>query len=167
MDHPFIRTIEAGDNSPLALIIRNTMAEFRVNKPGTVFFDKTTDQLFEQFQKTGSIYYVACQNGRIIGGAGIFPSPGLPEKACELVKMYLIPDARGTGLGKSLLDHCLEYAIGFGYQQVYIETMSELTKAISIYVKFGFRHLSRSLGSTGHFGCDVWMLKDIGQKQPG
>lgn len=161
MDHPFIRTIEAADNPSLAIIIRNTMAEFGVNKPGTVFFDKTTDQLFELFQKTGSIYYVAHSQSGIIGGAGIFPSSGLPPKTCELVKMYLVPQARGTGTGKALMEHCLEFAKGFGYQHIYIETMAELTKAIGFYKDFGFRSLEGSLGSTGHFGCDVWMQKDI------
>jgi putative acetyltransferase len=161
MDNPFIRTIQFADNKGLALVIRSTMAEFGVNKPGTVYFDKTTDRLFELFQKSGSIYYVALDNDNIIGGAGIFPSEGLPEKTCELVKMYLIPEARGTGLGKRLLDKCLEFAKSFGYEQLYIETMPELRKAIAMYGRFGFRKLALPMGSTGHYGCEVWMIRDI------
>ena len=158
---PTIRTIQSSDNSDLAVIIRNALAEFGANKPGTVFFDPTTDYLYELFEQPGSIYYVAEQDGTIIGGAGIFPSNGLPQGTCELVKMYLSPPSRGKGLGKLLIEKCLEFAAGAGYQQVYIETMPELRKAVSVYEKFGFTYLNGPLGNTGHFGCDVWMLKQF------
>ena len=156
-----IRNIEFNDNPTLAAIIRASLAEFGANKPGTVFYDPTTDYLFEMFQKPGSTYFVAEKEGTILGGAGIYPSEGLPLQTCELVKMYLRPDARGMGLGKLLIDKCLEFAKGFGYLQVYIETMPELRKAVSIYERFGFEYLNGPLGNTGHFGCDVWMLKRL------
>jgi putative acetyltransferase len=156
-----IRKIELSDNAPLAMIIRSSLAEFGANKPGTVFFDNTTDHLFEMFQEPGSYYFVAEKQGEIVGGAGIYPSEGLPAQTCELVKMYLLPHVRGKGLGKLLIEKCLEFAKGFGYLQVYIETMPELRKAVSIYEKFGFEYLNGPLGNTGHFGCDVWMLKQL------
>jgi putative acetyltransferase len=77
-----------------------------------------------------------------LGGGGIFPSDGLPAETCELVKMYLKPEARGKGIGKLLIEKCLEFAKGFGYLRVYIETMPELRKAVSIYEKFGFEYLN-------------------------
>jgi putative acetyltransferase len=154
-----IRKIESKDNNELASIIRSSLAEFGANKPGTVFFDNTTDHLYEMFQEPGSIYYVAEKDGEILGGAGIYPSTGLPADTCELVKMYLQPAARGKGLGKLLIDKSLEFAEHYGYLQVYIETMPELRKAVSVYEKFGFEYLDGPLGNTGHFGCDVWMLK--------
>jgi putative acetyltransferase len=160
-----IRTIEFRDNPVLATIIRASLAEFGANKPGTVFFDDTTDHLFEMFQEPGSMYFVAEQNGQVLGGAGIYPSEGLPQQTCELVKMYLRPEARGKGLGKLLIEKSLEFAKGFGYLQVYIETMPELRKAVTIYEKFGFEYLNGPLGNTGHFGCDVWMLKTLGKAE--
>ena len=156
-----IRTIQPADNPALAIIIRNALAEFNANKQGTVFFDPTTDNLNELFQKSGGIYFVAEQDGIILGGAGIYPSNGLPTGTCELVKMYLSPAARGKGLGKLLIEKCLDFATNSGYQQVYIETMPELRKALSVYEKFGFNYLKGPLGNTGHFGCDVWMLKQL------
>src|SRR5579864_5972861 len=38
----------------------------------------------------------------------------------------------------------------FGYRQVYIETVPEFGKAISLYEKCGFRHLDGAKGNTGH-----------------
>lgn len=156
-----IRTICPSDNHALAAIVRDTLAEFGANRPGTVFFDPTTDHLYELFQKHGSIYYVLDVEGEILGGAGIFPSDGLPEFTCELVKMYLRPKARGKGFGKTLIEACIDYARGTGYRNIYIETMPELKKAMRVYEKFGFTYLEGPMGNTGHFGCDVWMIKSL------
>ena len=156
-----IRTIQPADNQVLAVIIRNALAEFGANKPGTVYYDATTDALYDLFQKQGSIYFVAEENGQLIGGAGIYPSSGLPPGTCELVKMYLSPAARGKGIGKLLIEKALQFARDTGYRNVYIETMPELRKAMSVYEQFGFRYLDGPLGNTGHFGCEIWMLKEL------
>ena len=156
-----LRTIQKEDNVQLAQIIRDTLTEFKANKPGTVYYDETTDQLFELFQKPGSIYYVALMDDEIVGGGGIYPSDGLPNGTCELVKMYLLPEARGIGLGKRIIEECLAFAKENGYTQVYIESMPELENALKVYEKFGFKYISAPLGNTGHHGCEKWMLRSL------
>ena len=156
-----IRNIEPSDNIAIAAVIRNALAEFGANKPGTVFFDPTTDHLFELFKAPGSVYFVAEKNGIILGGCGIFPTEALPENTCELVKLYLDKAVRGTGLGKALLLKAMDWAKNNGYEQVYLESMPELSKAVSIYEKVGFEKLNRALGNSGHCGCDIWMLKKL------
>jgi putative acetyltransferase len=156
-----IRLISIADNPLIATIIRSCLTEFGANKPGTVYYDKTTDHLFELFQKNGAAYFIAEQDGQVVGGGGIFPSPGLPAGTCELVKMYLLPLARGTGIGATLMNRCLGKAKEMGFVNMYIETLPELKKAISVYEKFGFNYLDKPLGNTGHFGCSVWMLKSL------
>ena len=42
-----IRPIQPADNPVIAKIIRDTLAEFGANHPGTVYYDPTTDALFE------------------------------------------------------------------------------------------------------------------------
>jgi len=156
-----IRPIQPSDNSDLAVIIRNTLSEFGAANPGTVYFDPTTDALFELFQTEKSAYFVAEADGRILGGGGIFPTEGLPEGTCELVKMYLLPEARGIGLGRTLIEKCLEIARKKGFQQIYLETLDELHLALKIYAKFGFEYLKAPMGQTKHFGCGLWMLKKL------
>ena len=137
------------------------MAEFGVNRPGTVYFDPTTDRLYELFQANGSTYFVAELNGVIVGGGGIYPSDGLPPDTCELVKMWLKPEARGIGLGRELITRCIEAAKGAGYKKMYLETMPELKQALKVYEKFGFKYLDGPMGNTGHYGCDKWMLLNL------
>lgn len=156
-----IRPISIEDNPKIAIIIRSCLTEFGANKPGTVYYDKTTDHLFELFQENGAAYFIAEQEGNIVGGGGIFPSPGLPAGTCELVKMYLLPTARGKGIGAILMNKCMSKAKEMGFVSMYIETLPELKKAISVYEKFGFNYLDKPLGDTGHFGCSVWMLKSL------
>lgn len=156
-----IRPIQQGDNPELALIVRTALTEFGANKPGTVYYDESTDHLFELFQTPGSCYFVAEEGKLLLGGAGLFPTPGLPESWCELVKMYLRKEARGLGLGRKLIAHCLEEAKRRGYHTVYLETMPELRKAVKVYEQFGFEYLDGPVGNSGHFGCDVWMKKKI------
>lgn len=157
-----IRPIAQADNKAMATIIRTALTEFGANKPGTVFYDDTTDHLYELFQSTPlSAYFVAEKNGELIGGAGIFPTEGLPANTCELVKMYLHKSARGMGLGRYMIDQCILTAKEKGFTQIYLETMPELKKAVSVYEKFGFHYLDGPMGNSGHNGCDIWMLRHI------
>lgn len=156
-----IRTIEERDNAALARLIRSTLKEFGANHPGTVYYDESTDHLFEIFQTPRSIYYVAELNNEIVGGGGIFTTEGLPTETCELVKMYIYPHVRGIGLGKALIQKCIDYAKETGYKNIYLETMPELKQALKTYEKFGFEYLNHAMGNSGHFGCDLWMLKNL------
>jgi putative acetyltransferase len=161
MEEIQLRPIRMEDNAVIAVIIREALAEFGANKPGTVYFDTTTDHLYELFQQPGAAYFIAVQGEQVIGGGGIYPSNGLPTGTCELVKMYLAPGARGKGTGKLLIEKCMEVAKEMGYNAMYIETMPELKPALGMYEKQGFQYLNGPLGNTGHFGCDVWMLKRL------
>lgn len=162
MNNIIIRPIEPGDNRALASIIRKSLEEFGANKPGTVYYDKSTDQLFELFkEQKGSAYYVAVVNGELMGGAGIYPTSNLPAGTVELVKMYLTAAARGKGIGKLLMQKALDTAKEMHYTQVYIETMPELVTAIQFYEKTGFGYLPGALGNSGHTGCTVWMQKKV------
>jgi putative acetyltransferase len=155
------RNIEERDNIELAGLIRTVFREFKIDRPGTVYFDTTTDKLSELFKAPGSVYWIAEEEGKMAGGCGLYPTPGLPEGCAELVKFYLLQQWRGKGTGRSLMEKCFESAQKLGYKQLYLESLPELEKAVSMYLKAGFRHISHSLGNSGHFGCNIWMIKDL------
>ncbi|MCG7496425.1 GNAT family N-acetyltransferase [Vibrio sp. Of7-15] len=110
--------------------------------------------------KTRSLYLVATINGKIVGGSGIAAFNG-SDKVCELRKLFLLPESRGLGIGKALTLQCLEYAKSKGYTQCYLDTLTSMTSAVSLYEKLGFTHLDKPLDGTIHSGCDVWMLKTL------
>jgi putative acetyltransferase len=155
------RTIEERDNKELAGLIRTVFREFKIDRPGTVYFDPTTDDLYSLFQKPGSIYWIAEEEGKVIGGCGIYATPGLPEGCAELVKLYLTSSQRGKGTGRQLLEKSIEAAKNLGYSQLYLESLPELDKAIGLYEKEGFKFIPGAMGNSGHFGCNIWMIKDL------
>lgn len=155
------RNLEKRDNKEIANLIRSVFREFDIARPGTVYFDPTTDDLFTLFQRPGSEYWIAEDEGIIIGGCGVFSTQGLPEGCGELVKLYLLPDHRKKGIGRLLMEKTFESARKFGYKQLYLESLPELSRAISLYEKAGFRMISAPLGCSGHFGCNIWMFKDL------
>ena len=161
LNNKTIRKIKLEDNQAIAIIIRSCLKEFGADKPGTVYYDESTDHLFELFSEKKSIYFIAEIEGKIVGGGGVFPSDGLPEGTCELVKMYLLPEARKTGTGAALMNKCLETAKELGFKNIYLESMPELKRAISVYEKFNFTYLNEPLGNTGHHGCSVWMTRPL------
>jgi putative acetyltransferase len=156
-----VRKIQFSDNALIALIIRKCLEEFGANKPGTVYYDESTDHLFELFSINRSVYFIAEIDGEVVGGGGIFPSDGLDPDTCELVKMYLKPEVRHMGLGAKIISSCITFAKENDFKKVYLESMPELTRAISVYEKFGFKYLNNPLGNTGHHGCSVWMCLDV------
>jgi len=155
------RPIEEKDNKEIAELIRTVFREFNIHRPGTVYFDPTTDNLFGLFSAARSEYWIAEENSVIIGGCGVYPTAGLPEGCAELVKFYLSASQRGRGIGWQLMEKTFESAKRNGYKQLYLESLPELSRAISLYEKAGFKFIPGPLGKSGHFGCNIWMLKNL------
>jgi putative acetyltransferase len=156
-----LRNIESKDNAAMAKIIRDSLEEFNAARPGTVYFDETTDHLNDVFSAPGSAYFVIDNNGELAGGAGFYPTKGLHEDTCELVKMYVSKKFRGCGYGQTLLNKCVQEAKEAGYSKMYLESMPELLNALKMYEKNGFNYLRQPMGNSGHTGCQLWMIKDL------
>lgn len=155
------RNIVSKDNAAVAKIIRDSLEDFNAVKPGTVYFDETTDRLSDVFSAPRSAYFVIEVDGELAGGAGIFPTEGLPTDTCELVKMYVSKKFRGKGYGQMLLEKCMQQAKQEGFKKMYIESMPELSNALGMYEKNGFVYIGQPMGNSGHTGCDVWMIKEL------
>ena len=155
------RKIEKRDNEILARLIKKVFEEFGIDMPGTVYTDPTTDALYELFQVPGSVYWIAEENDRILGGCGIYPTKGLPQGYAELVKLYLSSDARGKGIGNTLMQKSIESGREMNYTLLYLESFPELGKAVSLYERNGFRMLKKALGSSVHYACTIWMERKL------
>ncbi len=163
-----IRPISSGDNPAICNIILETLVEHGAVGDGFASADQDTRQMYEAFQKEGRRYFIlerensegSTDGSLVLGGAGIAPLPGEPG-TCELVKMYFRPEVRGLGLGKRLLQICLEEAMKAGYSQIYLETIEQMKAARGLYERLGFRQISGHMGSTGHFSCDVFYLRKL------
>lgn len=156
-----IRLVKHQDNAALAQIIRTVMPEFGASGSGFAIMDAEVENMFAAYQGRNSRYYVLEERGRIIGGAGFGPLAGADPAICELRKMYFLPEARNRGWGRKLLKLCLDEARFCGFKQCYLETLSSMKAAHKLYEQFGFRKLEHALGQTGHFGCNMWFIRDL------
>ncbi len=154
-----LREITEKDNEAMALIIRKALEEHGVARPGTVYTDPTTDDLYSLFKKEGSVYFVLEFEQKIVGGCGVYPTTGLPEGCAELVKLYTNREVRGKGFGALLMESSALAAKEMDYKQLYLETLPELAQAVSLYERLGYKKLDTPLGESGHFACSIWMLK--------
>jgi putative acetyltransferase len=156
-----IREITKADNEQIAKVIRAVLIEFGVPKVGTAYADKALDCMTETYDNPKSTYFVIDKNGSIIGGAGVAQLDNYDGNVCELQKMYFLPEARGVGLGSKMMQVCLDQAKAFGFEQCYLETLPYMEDARKLYAKVGFRSLDGPMGDTGHYSCNLWMLKDL------
>jgi putative acetyltransferase len=156
-----IREIKPSDNMDISKVIRSVILEMGAPKTGTAYEDKATDLMFETYQKEKVAYFVLEHKNKVIGGAGIAKLDNCEANICELQKMYFLPIARGKGLGTSLISKCLEKAKEFGFESCYLETMPYMEAARKLYAKNGFLSLEQPMGNTGHYSCNVWMLRKI------
>ncbi len=156
-----IREIVSSDNDRILDIIREVMTEYKGDPETTILGDPSINHMYENYRESRAVYFVAEIDGKVIGGCGIRRLEGCVDQTCELQRMFLLADARGKGIGKQLLALSLQKAAEFGYKQVYLETLPHMKSAIGLYEKAGFTYLDNALGSTGHTGCNVWMIRAV------
>lgn len=157
----FIRRVNKEDEAQLASIIRATFEEFNAPRVGTVYSDPTTDHLFDLFNRSAAELWVAILNNQVVGCCGIYPTQGLPDKVAELVKFYITASARGSGIGKMLMNKCIATAKDLGYEKLYLESMPQFSNAVNFYKQLGFSKLDNPMGNSGHTSCSIWMMLSI------
>ena len=157
-----IRPITPDDNEAMSVVIRQVMSEFGAIGNGMSIGDAEVDGMYEAYGGEQSAYFVAYEGTTLLGGAGIasLAGPGADD-VCELRKIYLLPAGRGTGLGRKLMNRCLEAAREMGYQRIYLETLDNMCHARHLFEKYGFRYLEAPLGETGHYGCTMWAILEL------
>jgi putative acetyltransferase len=156
-----IRPIQPSDNTILAAHIREVFEEHDAPKVGTVYSDPTTDDLFSLFKADRSVLWVAEENDEIYGCCGIYPTEGLGQDTVELVKFYIPARYRKKGYGRDLLSKSIESAREMGFKTIYLESIPQYARAISIYEALGFKMIDHPLGNSGHGGCDIWMTLEL------
>lgn len=157
-----IRSIRPEDDAAVAHVIRTVMPEFGADGPGFAIHDPEVDHMSRAYSGPGSCYEVLVDEaGRVLGGGGIAPLEGGPVGVCELRKMYFLKEARGGGMGATLIRHLLERAKELGYATCYLETLTGMEAAQALYRKVGFKTLCAPMGATGHHGCDRWFSLDL------
>ncbi|MBF2072318.1 MAG: GNAT family N-acetyltransferase [Synechococcales cyanobacterium C42_A2020_086] len=131
-----IRDWQPADRPMAAALIQSVLEEYRLScEPEGADWDVM--QVESAYWATGGEFWVVEQQGRLVGTGGYYPI-ARGQKAVEIRKMYLLPEVRGQGLGRFLLQTLEQQIAKRGFQQIWIETASVLKEAIKLYESSGY-----------------------------
>ncbi len=87
-------------------------------------------------------FYLARRDGAALGCVALVNNGDYGE----VKRLFVVPDGRGLGLSKQLMDHLEAAARQMGLGRILLETGSELTAAVNLYKQRGYRE-------RGPFAC--------------
>ena len=72
----------------------------------------------------------------IVGCVALRP---IKNEQCEMKRLYVRPEFRGQKLGQILADKIISEAKNLGYKQMFLDTLTTMPEAVSLYKKLGFK----------------------------
>lgn len=133
-----IRSATNDDRERVAELVFGVLAEYGL-EPDPETTDADLQDIEANYLQRGGLFEVIEDGGNMLGSVGLYP---VNKTTCELRKMYLIPSARGLGLGKYVLERAIARARALGFKQIVLETSSKLVAANQLYNKFGFKPMA-------------------------
>ena len=100
----------------------------------------------------GGRIFMALKDGQAVGCVALLK---MADGGYEVAKMTVSEGLRGSGLGKLLMQRCIDAGAELGATRLYLETNSSLGPALGLYRAMGFRDLAPT--ETAYARCDVWM----------
>lgn len=107
----------------------------------------------------GHIFMAETDAGEPVGCVGL---KAMDDGGFEVVKMTVAEAARGTGLGRLLMQACIDRARAKGAPRLYLETNASLGPAIGLYRTAGFADIPPR--ETDYSRCDLWMELALTQR---
>jgi GNAT superfamily N-acetyltransferase len=104
------------------------------------------DLCFQNFEQelAGLPGDYAPPRGRLLiaEGAGCVALRAIDSEVCEMKRLYLRPEHRGSGLGRRLVQAIIDEARSVGYRRMRLDTMPKMDSAQRLYASLGFREIA-------------------------
>jgi putative acetyltransferase len=105
-------------------------------------------QSFEEELKNLPGKYAAL-SGRLFLGyvgekvAGCIALRKFEDEICEMKRLFVRQEFRGSGLGKTLIENLINEARAIGYRKMRLDTLpAKMPKAVELYRFYGFREIA-------------------------
>ncbi len=116
--------------------------------PGWAQSDKGRKYFTDRLSDPTAYFVVAEEGGRLVGYANAQPIKEFEyreHKYVEIDNLGVIPEYRRQGIASKLLDECLSWAKGEGYEKVYLQSYAKNTGAREFYKKLGYHEIDIGL----------------------
>jgi putative acetyltransferase len=100
----------------------------------------------------GGRVFMALKDGAAVGCAALLK---MDDGGYEVAKMTVSENLRGSGLGRLLMQRCIDAGAEMGARRLYLETNSSLGPALGLYRAMGFHDLAPV--ETAYARADVFM----------
>ena len=156
-----ISKLKKDDSSKLGEIMLTVLKEFGAQELTSAFEDEEIKNMYKAYTAKGFFCYTVHKDGELCGGAGVARLENLKPDSCEIRKMYLIPSTRGFGIGKKLLDKCIEEASEMGFKRIYAKTATRMPLAITLFQKENFNVVPAPFKDQTKNHNFIWFVKEI------
>ncbi|MDY6966247.1 MAG: GNAT family N-acetyltransferase [Halobacteriota archaeon] len=101
-------------------------------------FEEELASLPGKYAPPGGALLIGLDGERTVGCVAIRK---LDDGICEMKRLFVRPEARGTGLGRQLAQEIIIVAQQLGYSLMRLDTLDRLSEAMLLYENFGFRRI--------------------------
>jgi ribosomal protein S18 acetylase RimI-like enzyme len=84
----------------------------------------------------GALLLARDRYGAALGCVALRPMTA--DGCAEVKRLYVLPSARGHGVGRALLDAVCREAERIGYREVRLDSLPDMAAAIALYLEAGF-----------------------------
>lgn len=96
--------------------------------------------------------------GYAVAGPCTLPVPDMPPGSGELVRLYILSEAKGSGLGARLLETALDFLRG-RFDHVYLSVYRDNTVGQRLYQRYGFVKILDYFYMVGDHADPEWLME--------
>lgn len=143
----------------------DTFGAFNTPENMTAYIEQAYDpqQFTRELVEPKSAYYLAWEDGQLLGFARVRVTDEvkayLGDNTLEIQRLYVVRASHGKGIGKLLMERCLEHARAGKFEWIWLGVWEHNVKAQQFYAAWGFERFGSHIFQMGDDPQTDWLLR--------